>query len=99
MEAAAEPGLSCWRRTGRGEADSLWTEGSRLDDYYAGAEGARRLMVELDHFLQQIVENVELAEALSCSIELEVAGGDVIPLKKTYRRRLEQAGQPALNAG
>jgi hypothetical protein len=50
-------------------------------------------MKELDVLLQQMVENVELAEALKCSIEFEVAGGELIPLKKTYRPR--RAGQPA----
>jgi hypothetical protein len=56
-----------------------------LDDYYAGAEGARRLMRELDSFLQHLVDNVEPAETLSCALRLRVKGGGLVSLKKIYR--------------
>lgn len=54
--------------------------------------------MELDQFLQHMVENVEAAESLACSIELKLFGADPIPLNKTYRRRMEvdrQAPDPA----
>lgn len=54
-------------------------------------EGARRLMAELDQSLQQTVEALEDAESLVCSIELRLTSGDVIPLRKTYRRAEEAA--------
>jgi hypothetical protein len=57
-----------------------------LHDYYAGADGARRLMAELDISLQQTIESLEDAESLGCSIELRLNDGEVIPLHKTYRR-------------
>lgn len=56
-----------------------------MDDYYAGAEGARRVMRELDSFLQHLVDNVEPAEALSCALRLRVKGGGLVSLKKIYR--------------
>ncbi|HET7420293.1 MAG TPA: hypothetical protein VFL27_07920 [Candidatus Dormibacteraeota bacterium] len=56
-----------------------------MDDYYAGAEGARRLLRELDNFLQHLVDNVEPAEALSCALKLRVKSGELVSLKKIYR--------------
>jgi hypothetical protein len=56
-----------------------------LDGYYDGIEGARRLMKELDHLLQHIVDSVGRAEALNCSIELRVEGGECASLERSYR--------------
>jgi len=56
-----------------------------LDDYYAGAEGARRVMNELDHLLQHLLDHVEPAETLRCAIQLRVRGGERVSLNKTYR--------------
>jgi len=56
----------------------------RLDDYYAGAEGARRLMNELDQLLQHLLDQVEPAETLKCAIQLRVKGGERFSLNKTY---------------
>ena len=60
-------------------------KGSFLDDYYAGADGARRLMRELDSFLQHLVDDVEPAETLSCSLQLRVKSGELVSLEKVYR--------------
>ena len=56
-----------------------------MDDYYEGIEGARRLMKELDHFLQHVTNNVSHAETLKCSIELSIEGGERVSLEKSYR--------------
>jgi hypothetical protein len=64
-----------------------------LDDYYAGPEGARRLLRELDSFLQHLVDNVEPAEALSCALKLRVKGGELVSLKKIYRPVHVDAGE------
>jgi hypothetical protein len=56
-----------------------------LDDYYSGADGARRFMSELDGFLQVLVNNVEPTEQLTCDIELQCKGGELVLLNKTYR--------------
>ena len=56
-----------------------------MDDYYAGAVGARRFMRELDSFLQHLVDNVEPAETLSCALKLRVKTGELVSLEKTYR--------------
>jgi hypothetical protein len=56
-----------------------------LDDYYEGIEGARRLMKELDHFLQRVTDNVGHAETLKASIELCIEGGQRVSLDKSYR--------------
>ena len=66
-----------------------------MSDYYEGIEGARRVMTELDHFLQHMVDSVGRAEALDCSIELRVEGGESASLEKIYhsrRRGLEVDG-------
>lgn len=55
-----------------------------MEDYYAGTDGGRRLMSELDHLLQQLVDNVEPAERLSCAINLDVKGGERLSLIKIY---------------
>ena len=60
-----------------------------LDDYYAGAEGARRVMKELDHLLQHLLDHVEPAETLTCAIQLRVKGGERVSLKKIYRPTLQ----------
>jgi hypothetical protein len=36
--------------------------------------------------LRQTVESLEDAESLVCSIELRLSDGEVIPLRRTYRR-------------
>ena len=59
--------------------------GGRLDDYYAGAYGARRLMRELDSFLQHVVDNVEPTETLSCALSLRTKTGELVSLRKVYR--------------
>ena len=59
-----------------------------MDDYYAGAEGARRVMNELDHLLQHLLDHVEPAETLTCAIQLRVKGGERVSLKKIYRPTL-----------
>ena len=56
-----------------------------MDDYYAGAYGARRLMAELDNFLQHIVDNVEPTETLSCALNLRTKSGELVSLHKIYR--------------
>ena len=56
-----------------------------MDDYYEGAVGARRLMNELDHFLQHVLDSVEPAETLSCAILLRFKNGEQVALKKIYR--------------
>ena len=63
----------------------LGEERVRLGDYYAGALGGRRLMRELDQFLQHVFDNVGSTESLTCAIELRIAGGESIRLDKTYR--------------
>jgi len=67
-----------------------------LDDYYAGAEGARRLMKELDRFLQHMLDNIEPADSLTCAIELEVEGGELVSLNKTYRPTRAASGEGQL---
>ena len=56
-----------------------------MDDYYAGAYGARRLMRELDNFLQHVVDNVEPTETLSCALSLRTKTGELVSLRKVYR--------------
>ena len=56
-----------------------------MDDYYSGADGARRFMSELDGFLQVLANNVEPTEQLTCDIELHCKGGELVVLNKTYR--------------
>jgi len=56
-----------------------------LNDYYDGVEGARRLIKELDQLLQDMLDSVDHAEALDCSIKLTVSGGESVDLAKTYR--------------
>jgi hypothetical protein len=56
-----------------------------LNDYYSGAAGARRLLTELDWFLQHLVDAIGPTERLMCAIELEVSGGEVVALNKVYR--------------
>ena len=58
-----------------------------MEDYYDGVEGARRLMKELDRFLQHVTDNVGHAEAMNCSIELSIEGGERVSLEKRYRSR------------
>jgi hypothetical protein len=69
-----------------GDVTSSGFGGCSLDDYYAGVEGARRLIAEIDMSLRQTVESLEDAESLVCSIELRLSDGEVIPLRRTYRR-------------
>lgn len=69
----------------RCEGGGLRREEGALDDYYSGADGASRLVTELDEFLQRAVELVDAAEALTCNIQLELTKGEVISLKKTYK--------------
>jgi hypothetical protein len=59
--------------------------GVGLDDYYAGAYGARRLMRELDSFLQHVVDNSEPTETLSCALKLRTKTGELVSLRKIYR--------------
>jgi hypothetical protein len=69
-----------------------------LEGYYDGIEGARRLMKELDHLLQHVVNSVGRAEALNCSIELRVEGGECASLERSYRsgrRRHDVDGETA----
>ncbi|HET7339186.1 MAG TPA: hypothetical protein VFK22_06530 [Candidatus Dormibacteraeota bacterium] len=56
-----------------------------MDDYYAGAYGARRLMAELDNFLQHVVDNSEPTETLSCALKLRTKTGELVSLRKIYR--------------
>jgi hypothetical protein len=63
-----------------------------LQDYYEGIEGAGRLMRELDHLLQHMVNTVSSAEALDCSIELRVEGGGSASLEKSYRSGRRRLG-------
>jgi hypothetical protein len=56
-----------------------------LNDYYSGAAGARRLLTELDWFLQHLVDDIGPTEWLTCAIELELSGGEVVALNKVYR--------------
>ena len=56
-----------------------------MDDYYAGAYGARRLMRELDSFLQHVVDAVEPTETLSCALKLRTKTGELVSLRKIYR--------------
>jgi len=63
-----------------------------LDDYYAGADGARRLMRELDSFLQHLVDNIEPAETLSCALKLRVKSGELVSLRKIYRPLHDDVG-------
>jgi hypothetical protein len=58
-----------------------------LDDYYHGIQGARRVLKELDHLLQSVADNVGQAEALNCSIELCIDGGERVSLEKSYRAK------------
>lgn len=57
-----------------------------MEDYYDGVQGARRLLNELDLFLQDVTQNVGRLETLVCSIELQVTGGSQVSLERTYRR-------------
>ena len=57
----------------------------QLDDYYAGAYGARRLMRELDSFLQDVVDHSEPTETLSCALSLRTKTGELVSLRKVYR--------------
>ena len=54
-------------------------------DYYDGPEGVQRLMRELDQLLQQLLDNVQDARALDCSIQLTVDGAEPVRLDRTYR--------------
>jgi hypothetical protein len=63
-----------------------------MDDYYSGADGARRFMSELDGFLQVLVNNVEPTEQLTCEIELQCKGGELVLLNKTYRPARTSSG-------
>ena len=56
-----------------------------MDDYYAGAYGARRLMRELDNFLQHVVDNSEPTEMLTCAMRLRTKTGERVSLRKIYR--------------
>ena len=69
-----------------------------MNDYYAGAEGARRLIKELDRFLQQVVDSVDSTELLTCAIKLKVRGGDAVSLRRIYRplHAAELEADPAL---
>lgn len=66
-----------------------------MDDYYAGPDGARRLLSELDVMLQHMLDTLEPVESLRCAIALELSDGQSIELNKTYRqsprRRRQQA--------
>lgn len=64
-----------------------------MDDYYAGAYGARRLMQELDNFLQHVVDDVETAETLTCALRLRVKTGELVSLRKIYRPSPPNAGE------
>ena len=63
-----------------------------MDDYYAGPVGARRLMNELDHLLQHLLDHVEPAETLRCAIQLRVRGGERVSLNKIYRPSVSGPG-------
>lgn len=63
-----------------------------MDDYYSGADGARRFISELDGFLQVLVNNVEPTEQLTCEIELQCKGGELVSLNKTYRPARTSSG-------
>lgn len=56
-----------------------------MDDYYAGAFGARRLMRELDSFLQHVVDSSEPTETLTCALKLRTKTGENVSLRKIYR--------------
>ncbi len=62
-----------------------------MDDYYSGAEGARRLLEELDQFLQWLLDNVEPAESIDCSIALRLTSGERVDLVKTYSQTTLEA--------
>jgi elongation factor P--beta-lysine ligase len=64
-----------------------------LDDYYAGAYGARRLMRELDSLLQHVVDNVEPTETLSCALKLRTKTGELVSLRKIYRPASPKANE------
>ncbi|HKC19129.1 MAG TPA: hypothetical protein VKE27_05800 [Candidatus Dormibacteraeota bacterium] len=64
-----------------------------MDDYYAGAYGARRLMQELDNFLQHVVDDVETAETLTCALRLRVKTGELVSLRKIYRPAQPNTGE------
>jgi hypothetical protein len=68
-----------------------------LNDYYSGTDGARRLLTELDRFLQHLVDDVDATERLSCTIELEVEGAELVSLSKVYRplRTMVEEPEPA----
>ena len=65
-----------------------------LDDYYAGADGARRRLSELDAFMQRVLDAVDDSEALTCDIELELSTGEVFSLKKSYGLEQKPAVEP-----
>lgn len=59
-----------------------------MEDYYSGSDGAKRLIAELDHLLQRMINAVGDAEALHCSIELRLKGGESVSLERQYQARL-----------
>lgn len=65
-----------------------------MDDYYSGADGARRLIKELDVALQHMVESLDPAASLECDIALRLTGGESVKLNKTYRHRPKAAPEP-----
>lgn len=42
-------------------------------------------MVELDNFLQHVVDNSEPTETLSCALKLRTKTGELVSLRKIYR--------------
>ena len=56
-----------------------------MDDYYAGPEGARRLLGELDVLLQHMVDSLDPAESMTCDIALRLENGETVQLNKIYR--------------
>jgi hypothetical protein len=82
-------GASLFRGVGRKPSPLVNSEQGRkgfaLDDYYQGIQGARRVLKELDHLLQRVADNMGHVEALNCSIELCLEGGERVSLEKSYR--------------
>lgn len=63
-----------------------------MEDYYAGADGARRLMKQLDQLFQHIVDIVEPAESMHCAITIRLDSGEQVELDKTYHQTEQSAG-------
>lgn len=65
-----------------------------MDDYYSGADGARRLISELDVALQHMIESLDSTSSLECDIAVRLANGESVELNKTYRHRPRTAPEP-----